>query len=510
MSWRGNGLLQASDENPPGHRRGLWFWLMSILLLSAFFLHSYRLGSQSLWFDEILQLQLARASVVAILSNLRVHAVAPMYTCLLKVWIKFAGLSEFAVRFMPACAGVTGIALFYRYLKTWLSPLAALVGCVLLTLSPFYLYFSQEGRPYTLVVVSILATLLVFRRLLRERSGWWVVLHGLLLALTGYLHYTALVVVGGEALWVLVEWPKSRRRWKRVLASWVLASMPLLVLMLSAYQALQSLYGSTGATIGIFSTIQTVAAGFGKYGAFPDYDASFTRWAAPLLLLGLIAQALPAVRSARVLWAISAGTAGFQFGWTFVFLPLTGKLSNPSFNERHFLWAAPMVFTVTALGVQYGLRRRGWLPRALVATLVGGTVILYAVGDIAYFTRYCKNPGRAAIDFVVSQARVEDLILCNTRSAAASWTIYGDPQLEIWDKPKQAEGEWHFSPQVSFVIEGQVQWPYDWGQVLSHSRVWVLYLPGQGPPELMDSLRLVYTEEQAWLLGGVEVFLFAR
>lgn len=483
---------------------------MFVLLLLAFFLHFHRLGSQSLWFDEILQLQLARASVPVIWSNLRVHATGPLYTCLLKIWIGVAGTSEFALRFFPTSAGVFGIALFYRYLKTWLSVPAALVGCALLVLSPFYLYFAQEGRPYTLVVVLILATLLTFRRLLREKSKWWVVLHGLLLALSGYLHFTALVVVGGEVLWVLAAWRENRRQWRRVLISWVLAFLPVLVLVLSSYQALQTIYGSMGNTIDAVSTMQTVAAGFGRYGSFPDYDASLIRQVAPLTLFGLVILALPAVKSTRVLWAISLGAVGFQFGWAFVFLPLTGKLSNPSFNERHFLWAVPMVFAVAALGAQYGFRRRGWLPRILAGVLVVVTVMLYVVGDVGYFTRYTKNAGRAAIDFVVGQAGEEDLILCNTRSAAATWTVYGDPRLRIWNRPKQTDDVWRFSSQMTMVVDGQPEWPHTWEQVLSYSRVWVFYLPGQGPPELMGSLRSAYPNERMWTLGNIEVFLFTR
>ena len=478
------------------------------LLLLACLMRFYHIGDQALWLDEILQLQLSQASPDVIVSHLRTLPLGPAYTLLLKAWMGLAGTSELAVRFIPASAGVVSVALFYKYLRIWLLPPAAIVGGLLLALSPFHLYFSQEGRPYTLVVALILATLLVFHRLLQEHRKRWIVLHSVLLALTGYSHYTALIVFGGEAIWTLAAYARDAQRWRRVLVSWGLALFALIWIVPDALQALRSVYGSYDNSLDMLSTIQTIAAGFGKYAMFTVYEGTMLRTIAPLALLSLIVLALPTLKSARVVWAIAAGAIGLQFGWTFLFLPLTGSMSNPSFNERHFLWMVPFALSIAALGFEYALQSHVRLVRMAGVSLVIVTLALYVVGNAGYFQYYVKNVARMAVEFVVDRAHRDDLIVHNTRAAATSWDIYGDPQLTAWDKPMLHDDGWRFSSQVGFVFGEQIQWTHAWQDVARYPRVWVFYLAGQGPPELMSSLRSIYPEEQTWTFGNVEVFLF--
>jgi hypothetical protein len=380
---------------------------------------------------------------------------------------------------------------------------------LLLTLSPFHLYFSQEGRLYTLDVALLLAALIVFHLMLKGQKKRWVVLNGLLIALLGYSHYTALVVVGGQVAWLLVMYLTNWQSWKRAWMSWALAFLAMLVILPSAYQGLRLVYGSYQSTLQVWSTLQTVAAGFGKYGAFPKYDGELVRQIAPLTLLSLVVLGLLAWKSAREIWAVMVGVMGLQFGWTFVVLPLIGGLSNPSFNERHFLWNVPMVLSVAALGVECAFRHPSRLIRLVAGLLVGTTVILYSAGDVGYFVAYTKG-SRVAVDFVSRQADQQDLILFNTRSASATWSLYGKPQLAVWDKPKPVDGQWQFSPQVSFAFGQVIEWTHTWREAITYPRVWVFYLIGQGPPELMSSLRIVYPREHVWTFGNLEVFLFER
>jgi uncharacterized membrane protein len=76
-----------------------------------------------------------------------------------------------------------------------------LLAAALLALSPFAIYYSTEARAYaTLVFLVTLSTLALLRALDRAGRGWWIV-YATSVCAALYTHYTAIFVVGAQALW---------------------------------------------------------------------------------------------------------------------------------------------------------------------------------------------------------------------------------------------------------------------------------------------------------------------
>ncbi len=145
----------------------VWRAAPYLILLCGFALRLYRLGVNSLWYDETVSLLLARADIPELLRHTAGDIHPPLYYLFLHFWIRLAGWSEFSAAFLSLWFGVLLIALTYRVAREWIllkpaAPLAAL----LVAFSPYNVWYSQEVRMYTVGAALGLLSVYFLRRLL--------------------------------------------------------------------------------------------------------------------------------------------------------------------------------------------------------------------------------------------------------------------------------------------------------------------------------------------------------
>ncbi|MBX0330748.1 glycosyltransferase family 39 protein [Oscillochloris sp. ZM17-4] len=148
-----------------------------MLFLAALALRVYRLDAQSLWLDEGSSWQMAGMPWGALLREmLSPTAAYPLYHLLLKAWVGVFGDSEIALRLPSAIAGAAAVPAIYlagqeaggggqgagarRY------PLAA---AAIMLISPFPLWYAQEAKAYSLLLLA--AALLTWALLRALRTG---------------------------------------------------------------------------------------------------------------------------------------------------------------------------------------------------------------------------------------------------------------------------------------------------------------------------------------------------
>ncbi len=139
-------------------------WALLIVLL-AFALRVYRLGAQAIWWDESLSVYRATHDLGTILANtILIQNVVthdlqpPLYFFILHFLVGAFGLSEYALRILSVFANVATVPLLYALARRWLAPSAGALAALLGALSPFYVWYAQEARPYALVLFwSLLA-----------------------------------------------------------------------------------------------------------------------------------------------------------------------------------------------------------------------------------------------------------------------------------------------------------------------------------------------------------------
>jgi hypothetical protein len=125
-------------------------WLLGFFLISGWALRLYRLGVQSLWYDETVSAFLARQSLRQLTAHTASDIHPPAYYYLLHFWTRLAGDSEYALALPSVCFSLLLIPLLYQVGRRLVGWQAAAWGVSLLTFSPFNLQYAQEVRMYTM------------------------------------------------------------------------------------------------------------------------------------------------------------------------------------------------------------------------------------------------------------------------------------------------------------------------------------------------------------------------
>ena len=151
----------------PLPREAVLRWPVAILIVCwlAFSLRIYRLGSQSLWYDEGLSVYLANLPP---LDTIQVSAATdhpPLHALMLGAWMQVAGRNEFAVRFVSLWWGVLATALTWRLGRELLTDAIGAVGAMLTAASAFAVWYAQETRGYSLLLALTLIATWAFVRL---------------------------------------------------------------------------------------------------------------------------------------------------------------------------------------------------------------------------------------------------------------------------------------------------------------------------------------------------------
>jgi predicted membrane-bound mannosyltransferase len=115
--------------------------LLSLLL--AFGLRLYRLGYQSIWWDEGYSINISAKSLMGIVDITAVDIHPPFYYWLLHFWMPVVGKSEFSVRFLSLIFGVLTVVLVYRLGLRLLGRNGAFLIAFLASTSPFLITYSQ-------------------------------------------------------------------------------------------------------------------------------------------------------------------------------------------------------------------------------------------------------------------------------------------------------------------------------------------------------------------------------
>lgn len=197
-------------------------FLVTCLTLLAFAFRLHQLGFRSLWYDELLQLDIAQGPFSEIGPQLPRHAAMPLDYYLLHVWIKL-GRQEGWVRFLAACFGTLAIPLTYTLGRRLFNRQTGCLAAALLTWGSFAVSYSQEARPYALLLCFTLVTFLGLWQVYSQRRFvyWGLALLGLAgAALTHYFSLFLLLPLGLFVAAYQLYHLKEARYWSYTMAFW--------------------------------------------------------------------------------------------------------------------------------------------------------------------------------------------------------------------------------------------------------------------------------------------------
>ena len=159
------------------------YWILCVLIGGvALAFNLFRLGSKSLWFDEVLSVERARQSLPVLWQI--IFATQPnmaFYYIFLHFWLGFTSLlglnpTEFVVRFPSAIFAALSSVMIFLLGRRFLGLAAGLVGASLYLLNDLELVYAQETRSYALQLLLICITWYAFFAILTSESRqkrWW-------------------------------------------------------------------------------------------------------------------------------------------------------------------------------------------------------------------------------------------------------------------------------------------------------------------------------------------------
>jgi mannosyltransferase len=334
------------------------------LVVLAAALRLATLGLQSYWFDEANTADIAAAPRLGdVLHRVRVEEFCPpLYYLVAWTWGKLAGTGDVALRLLSATFGVASVPVAWALGRKLVSSRVGLIAAALTATSPLLLYYSQENRPYALLILLSALSLLLLLRALEQPSAWRLAGWGAVCVAAVGTHYFAAFVVVGEVAVLAVRLP-DRRRAAAAVAPVLVASGAILLLALDQNKGRKPDY-ITGIPfhIRLEDTAHEFAKGFAKGVTFSP-AAGLGALAVALICSGLVLLLWRTDRSER-----RAAALPLAIGAAALVLPVVVKVvSTDAVYFRNLIGA--WIPLVVGLAVGFGARRAGRVGIGLAVTL---------------------------------------------------------------------------------------------------------------------------------------------
>lgn len=142
--------------------------LVPVITILALFLSLLYIGSDSIWFDEANSIYFATLPWKDFFRVITTYeANQGFYFLLLKLWLNL-GKSETIARTLSVIFAVCSVPFIYLTVDKLFGKKSGLVAALLLSLNTFFLYFAQETRGYSLLLLFVIIGTYLFIKLVED------------------------------------------------------------------------------------------------------------------------------------------------------------------------------------------------------------------------------------------------------------------------------------------------------------------------------------------------------
>lgn len=191
-----NRLITQIKEN---------IWLIAILLL-AIFLRFYQLDFQSVWLDEVHTMIESCPDLTFDEFKYVVYfreGMGYFYFYIVRVLQQIFGISSFVVRFFSAAMGVLAVYSIYHLGKTLYNKRAGLYAAAFLSVNAFIIFYSQEARPYMLLVFAVIFSFIRVVYFIKNPNVKNAVWYGVATGIVVNTHFVSLSTVFSQYVLLL-------------------------------------------------------------------------------------------------------------------------------------------------------------------------------------------------------------------------------------------------------------------------------------------------------------------
>jgi len=404
-------------------------WWVIALTVAAGLLRFYRIGSQSLWVDELWTLKAAAVGGTLTTASLFTNIQGPAHAALVHL-MSVVSSSEVALRGISAVFGTLTIPVIYLLGAEIVDRRTGLIAAILATVSPFLIWYSQELRNYAMLVFFAAASTVAVWRIVSSRTGPWVA-YGATIALAAVSNLSSVFLAAAHWCFAL---PRARddgrflRRWVVTFAVVLIVISPWIwgvsnwvrvdrvgerVTTPSSGEEQELLRGETTFTpmaipYSIYAMVYGYSVGpsnaelhtLGPAAAFRAHGPVVLAALVLLVVAGLSGMAVFARDRSRLRLLLSIALVPMAA------VTLLALLNIKVFNARYVAVMVPLVLVVLAAGIRRMPVPGAWLVGA-------GIVGLSLVGTANYYWEpdYWREDVRSAAQHIEAAERDGDVVL---------------------------------------------------------------------------------------------------
>ncbi len=349
---------------------------------------------QSLWFDEIYSILLAKQPIGELLRLTALDTHPPLYYILLKGWASLFGWSELSLRAASVGSMMLSIVIGGLLLRRMFGTRLAIGGLLLVMIAPLLLRYGFEIRMYAdASLAGIAATYALYSawQASGRRRVWWLVAYGLLVAAGTYLLYYLVFLWIAHVVWLLYVHLRRKQPWKALLpyVATYAGAVALFMPWLPAF--IGQLSNGAMAPIGLPLNLENLLG-----------VASFNLFYQPLYMVSVGVTVIAIAVAAALVWAIPRARQALKgkgdevallimyIGVPIVLL-MGISLFLPMYTERYLSHVAIglmlLLGVIVTAAVQHSGRQRNravWMLAIVYGAVLIGTVHLINMGNFNF------------------------------------------------------------------------------------------------------------------------------
>ena len=297
-----------------------------------------------------------------------------LYGICLNYWMVF-GSSEFTLRLSSVLFGVFSVFGIYFLARELFDEQTGFLSAFLLSISPFSINYSQQIRPYSLVIFLAVFSTYFFIKAIKYNSSYCLVLNIVLNILSIYFKYTAILLPIAQFLVLFAYFKKPI--FKKILWAYIIQ----FVLFIPWIGIVFSNFILTLHFTGLAKQISPFIDSVTFINLFYSVENFISGYYAPdcLRILGLILVVLLSYRGVSYLWRRERIKLFLLLGFIFIPMLLLFIISQVKvfYAERYMVSSFLFLYIILAFSLNLAPRRIKFLGVI--------SIIIFSVGSLSYY-----------------------------------------------------------------------------------------------------------------------------
>ena len=203
------------------------YFILSAIYLIGILFRVYKLDFQDIGNDEMINYLISSLGFHEIISAILKEIHPPLYYYLLHFWM-YLGNDAGTLRTLSVIFGVLTIPFVYFIGKKCFNEKVGLLSCLFIAISPFYIYYSQEMRMYSLSSFLAVVCVWYFLKILEKNEKKFWVGFIIFTVLSLYTHYSFYYLLFVENIFMGIMW--FRKNYSYLFRGWCISHIIILLL----------------------------------------------------------------------------------------------------------------------------------------------------------------------------------------------------------------------------------------------------------------------------------------